>query len=126
MARPKNSRANDVLLTALGCGTSQEKAAQQAGVSRSTVKRRLADPEFCRQLEAFRAELVQRAAAALTASGLEFVKTLVELTNAKTPPAIRLGAARAGLQLLPKYREHASLEERMAALEEQMAQQATA
>src|SRR5260370_36464533 len=121
MARPKNSRANEVLLAALACGASQEKAGQQAGVSRSTVKRRLADPAFRRQIEAFRADLVERTAAVLSASGLEFVKTLVELANAKTPPATRLGAARAGLELGVKYRELTSLEGRMAALEEQLA-----
>jgi hypothetical protein len=120
MARSKNSRANEVLLAALACGMSQEKAAQQAGVSRSTVKRRLADPEFCRQMEAFRADLVQRTAAALTAAGLEFVKTLVGLTSAGTPPATRLGAARAGLELGVKFRELTSLEGRMAVLEEHM------
>jgi hypothetical protein len=126
MERPKNSRANEVLVTALACGASQESAAHQAGVSRSTVQRRLANPEFCRQLDAFRADLVQRTAAALTAAGLEFVKTLVGLTSAGTPPATRLGAARAGLELGVKFREFTSLEGRMAALEEHMlAQQKT-
>jgi hypothetical protein len=127
MARPKKTRENEVLLAALACGATKESAAHQAGVSVSTVHRRLADPEFCRELDAFRANLVQRTAAALTAAGLEFVKTLVGLTSASTPPATRLGAARGGLELIMKYREHASLEERLAALEEQMlAQQESA
>ena len=120
MARSKNSRANELLLAALACGMSQEKAAQQAGVSRSTVKRRLADPEFRRQIEAFRADLVERTAAGLTAAGLEFVKTLVGLTSAGTRPATRLGAARAGLELGVKLREFTSLEGRMAVLEEHL------
>jgi hypothetical protein len=120
MARSKNSRADEVLLTALACGASQEGAAQQAGVSRSTVKRRLADPAFRRRLEEFRADRLQRTAATLTAAGPEFVKTLVELAGPKSPPATRLGAARAGLELGVKLRELANLEERMTALEDQM------
>ena len=110
-----HKRNHDVLLAALACGASQEKAAQQAGVSRSTVQRRLADPEFQRQLEAFRAELVQRTTAVLTASGLEFVKTLVTLTSAAT----RLGAARAGLEMAVKYREQ-EIEQRLTALEQRL------
>jgi hypothetical protein len=120
MAQPQHKRNNDVLLAALACGASQEKAAQQAGLSRSTVQRRLADPAFQRQLEAFRAELVQRTTAVLTASGLEFVKTLVALTSADTPAATRLGAARAGLELAVKYRELAEIEQRLAALEQRL------
>src|ERR1700733_13951452 len=107
MARPKHTRPNDLLIAALACGASQENAAAKAGVSRSTVHRRLADPAFRRQIEAFRADLLQRTAAMLTASGLEFVKTLIELTSAGTPPATRLGAARAGLELGMKVRENA-------------------
>jgi hypothetical protein len=120
MAQTQHKRNYDVLLAALACGASQEKAAQPAGVSHSTVQRRLADPEFQRQLEAFRAELVQRTTAVLTASGLEFVKTLVALTSADTPAATRLGAARAGLEMAVKYREQ-EIEQRLTALEQRLA-----
>src|SRR5215469_3664259 len=95
MARPKNRRANELLVSALACGATKESAAHQAGVSLSTVHRRLADPEFCRQLQAFRADIVQRTAGALTAAGLEFVKTLIALVDPGIPHATRLGASRA-------------------------------
>jgi hypothetical protein len=123
MTRPKKSRANELLVAALACGSTKENAAHQAGVSLSTVHRRLADPEFCRQLQAFRADMVQRTAGALTAAGLEFVKTLVGLVSAGTPPATRLGAARAGLELGMKVREVADLEQRLADLERRFAEQ---
>jgi hypothetical protein len=71
-------------------------------------------------LEEFRADLLQRTSATLTAAGPEFVKTLVVLAGPKSPPATRLGAARAGLELGVKLRELANLEERMAALEDQV------
>jgi hypothetical protein len=117
MARPKNRRANELLVSALACGATKESAAHQAGVSLSTVHRRLADPEFCRQLQAFRADIVQRTAGALTAAGLEFVKTLIALVDPGIPHATRLGASRAGLELGMKVREAADLEERVATLE---------
>ena len=125
MARSNNSRVNEVLLAALACGASQEKAAQQAGVSRSTVQRRLADAAFRRELDAFRADLVQRTAAGLTAAGLQFVTALVELASPGTPHGTRLGAARAGLELGAKFRELTSLEGRIAVLEERMLDEQT-
>jgi len=121
MARPKTSRANEKLIAALACGATYESAARQAGVSVSTVYRRLADPDFCRQLQAFRSEIVQRTADGLTAAGLEFVKTLIALVGTGTPPATRLGAAKAGLELGMKIRENANMEQRLAALEERLA-----
>src|SRR5579862_7945311 len=110
MARPKNNRANELLVAALGCGATIQSAAQQAGISVSTAYRRLADPEFCLELKNFRAGIVERTTWGLTAAGLEFVKTLVSLVSAGTPPATRLGAARAGLEIGMKVREQYDLE----------------
>jgi len=121
MAEAKKQRGDEQLISALACGATRENAARQAGVSLRTVQRRLADPEFCRELQAFRADIVQRTAGALTAAGLEFVKTLIALVGAGTPPSTRLGAAKAGLELGMKVRENADLEQRMAALEERLA-----
>jgi hypothetical protein len=121
MARRKNHRSDPQLLTALACGANQETAARQAGVSVSTVRRRLADPEFCRQLQALVAEMVQRTARALTAAGAEAVRGLLALLKDGVPPAVRLGAIRAVLELGVKLRETADLEARIAALEEQAA-----
>ena len=48
-----------------------ENAARQCGVSESTVYRRLDTADFRRQLQALRADMVQRAAAILTAAAVE-------------------------------------------------------
>ena len=53
----------------------------------------------------------------LTAAGGEFVKTLLALVKESIPPAVRLGAARAGLEIGLKVREAVNLEQRLAALE---------
>jgi hypothetical protein len=120
---PQRGRRNadDVLMLALACGATLEGAARQAGVSESTVRRRAKDPQFQRKLQALRADMVQRASGALTAAGTESVRTLLDLQRPSVPPATRLGAAKATLELGMKVRETAELEQRLAALEEQVA-----
>lgn len=114
------------LLLSLACGATVEAAAREAGLSERTVARRLADPDSRRQLDELRADMVQRAAAMLTAAGLEAVETLLDLQNAQTPAAVRLGAARAVLELGGRLRESAELLQRIATLEQQMSAAAQA
>jgi hypothetical protein len=127
MARKKKDSADHKLLMALACGATVENAARQCGLSESTAYRRLKDPALQQQLQALRADMVQRAAGVLTAAATEAVKTLVLLQNTTTPAAVRLGAARAILEMGMRLREVADLEQRLAALEEHLlAQQQTA
>jgi len=109
------------LLLPLTCGMTAEQAARQAAVSVRTVRRRLKNPEFRRQIQEARADMVRRTAATLTAAGGEAVKTLVELMRSPSPFAVRLGAARGILEIGMKARETAELEDRLAALEQRMA-----
>jgi hypothetical protein len=120
MARRGRHTADEALLLALACGATAESAALKAGVSVRTVHRRLADPGFCRRLQAVRADLVQRTAAALTAAATEAVRTLLELLKAPAPAAVRLGAARAVLEFGVKLREAGEMDERLRALEERL------
>ena len=118
---------DQVLLNALACGATLETAAQKAGMSKATAYRRLKEPQFQRQLQQTLSDMVKRTAGALTALGLEAVRTLAELLKSPTPATVRLGAARAVLETGLKVREVADLEPRLAALEEQLlAQQETA
>jgi transposase-like protein len=123
MASRKKQRLDQRLLLALACGATVEGAARQCGVSESTVYRRLADEDFRRQIQQLRSEMVQRTAATLTAAGSESVKTLQQPT---APPAVRLNAARAVLEIGVKLREVADFEQRLAALEEQVQAQEAA
>jgi hypothetical protein len=105
------------LLLALACGATVENAARQCGLSERTVYRRLGETDFRRRLDQLRADMVQRTAGALTAAATEAVRTLLELQKASHSGTVRLGAARAILELGLKIREVVELEARIAALE---------
>jgi hypothetical protein len=85
------------------------------------VYRRKQDPEFCKQLQQASADMVQRWAGMLTGAGGEAVRTLLVLMQEAQPPAVRLGASRAVLDGIIRLREFAGFEERLAALEQQVA-----
>lgn len=116
--RKKNE---DALLVALACGATVESAARQCGLSERTIYRRLGESAFQDRLRGVRSDMVGRAAAMLSAAGLESVRTLLELQKPTVSAAVRLGAARAVLEIGLKMREVVELEQRMAALEEQLA-----
>src|SRR5271156_6539868 len=103
MAR-RRKNADELLLTGLVCGGSVENAARAAGMSARTVQRRLADPAFRVALDKLRTGMVQRAVGMLTVASFEAVKTLLGLLDATTPASVRLGAARAILELGMKLR----------------------
>jgi hypothetical protein len=109
---------------ALACGATVENAAASAGVSPATVYRRRKDAEFQQELRNTKADMAARTTSMLTAAGGEAVKTLLRLLKDSMPPAIQLGAARAVLELGGRFRELSELEERMAVLERQLAQEA--
>jgi hypothetical protein len=119
---PKNQRkkADETLLLTLACGASVDAAARQCNLSKRTVYRRLENPSFRRQMLALRADMVERTAGTLTAAGAESVRTLIVLQQPAIAAAVRLGAARAVLELGVKLREAAELEGRIAALEQQL------
>jgi hypothetical protein len=120
MAQRGKHHKDEVLILALACGATIEGAARQAGISEATAYRRRQDPEFRRRLQELRADMTQRTTGMLTAAGMESVKTLLELQKPSVPPAARLGSARTVLELGMKMREFNELEERIAALEEQL------
>ena len=122
MPRSVQKSADRILLQALACGATVENAARKAGMSERTAYRRLDDPVFLNQLEQLRADMVLRTAGMLTGAGMGAVKVLVELQNdAAQPAAVRRRSARDVLEMGLKFREIAQLEQRLAAIEAQMA-----
>ena len=121
MADGQRKKAEDALLLALACGATVEAAGRQCGLSERTIYRRLREPDFRQRLQDLRADMVQRTAGTLTAAATEAVRTLLDLQKPTAPPPVRLGAAKAILEIGMKVREVAELEQRLQALEEQVA-----
>ncbi len=119
MAKTRQS-IDEALLLALACGGTVENAARSAGTSARTAHRRLQEPGFQQRLRAMRCDMVQRTAGMLTAASLESVKTLLALQEGSQPPNVRLGAARAIVELGLKVREMTEVHERLAVLEGKM------
>jgi hypothetical protein len=117
MAAGRKKKADLALIVALACGLSPESAAQKAGLSVRTVYRRLADPAFRAQVNDVRVDMVRRAAGMFTAAGMQAIKTITTLQESATSEAVRLGAARAIIELGCKLRETVEWAERLAAVE---------
>jgi hypothetical protein len=81
------------------------------------VYRRLAERSFRAQVSAVRAEMVRRVAGMLTAAGMGSIKTFASLQESAVSESVRLGAARAIIELGCKVRESVELTERLAAVE---------
>jgi len=58
---------DDILVQALAEGSTQEVAADRAGISTRTVRRRVRDPEFARKVRTARREMTDEAAGRATA-----------------------------------------------------------
>ena len=109
--------ADDALALSLACGATIESAATKAGVSFSTVNRRLSDAVFRGQIQAIRNDMVHRVTALLTAAALEAAKTLLDLQGKGVASATRLGAARTVLEIGSRLRMESELMTRLEATE---------
>jgi hypothetical protein len=105
------------LLLALACGATPENAAQKTGFGLRTVYRRLAEPAFRARVQEARTEMVRRVAGMLTAAGIGSIKTFTTLQESAVSDSVRLGAARAIIELGCKVRDSVELIERLAAVE---------
>jgi hypothetical protein len=105
------------LLVALARGETVRDAAREAKLGERTAWRRMSDPEFRRRLSQIRADVMDRATGRLADAASDAARTLRALLDAESE-TVRLGAARAILELGTKLRETGELEERLLALEE--------
>jgi hypothetical protein len=85
----------DALITAaLAAGASYEDAGKTARVSKSTVKRRMADPEFRAAVAEAREEMAAVLQGRLLRAAPNALGTLEELANGAKSESVRVGAAR--------------------------------
>jgi hypothetical protein len=121
----KNAR----LLVALARGMTQRDAAQAAGISESTVYRRLRDPQFVEQVQEAQRDFVGRAIATLASATGEAAQTIVSLMRTSGSESIRLRTASYVIDLGREEhelrelraqfeREHRTVRDRLDALED--------
>jgi hypothetical protein len=121
MAASGRRNADDALLVALAAGQTVEEAARQAGLSERTAFRRLAVPGFRLRVSEARAGMVEKALGRMADSMSAAADTLRQLLTANGDN-VKLGAARALLELTVKLRESVELEERLRTLEARMSE----
>jgi hypothetical protein len=119
MAGGSRKNADDGLVAALAAGASAAAAAEKAGVSERTVRRRLEDPAFRARVDEARADLVRLAVGRLADVGALAGDTLAELVKAG-PPAVRLGAARSILEFMLRGAEVDTLARQVSDLKRQV------
>jgi hypothetical protein len=116
MAARGRHNADVSLAFAVARGLTVEGAASAAGVSPRTAYRRLANPSFRVEVAEAQIRVVEKAVGVLADGTVEAAQVLRELAR-EGPPAVRLGAARALLQLYVRLRDEHEFAERLAVVE---------
>lgn len=109
---------DDLIAAALACGRTWKEAAAAAGVSESTVGRRMADPGFRRAVADLRAAVIDRTFGLLSEALADGVAGLHLAATDGESEGVRLRACVAILELTLRYREQCDLAERVRRLEE--------
>jgi hypothetical protein len=109
-----------MIALALAAGTSVSAAAEQAGVDRKTVQRRLADPAFRRQVAVYRSELIASALGRTADNMARAADTLAGMLDSPSEP-IRIRAARALMSLGLRLRDSVDVDDRIRDLELELA-----
>lgn len=113
----RQARAIAALLTAKDL----QSAAKEAGVSEGTLHRWLDDPSFKATLRKAEGEAIDDAVRRLSGTARYAVGVVISIMADKTSPAsVRLRAAQTIVDQLVKLKGFADLEDRIAALEEQI------
>lgn len=114
----KRSRKKEAALVALISEPTLKEAAKKAGIGEATLWRWLQDPEFQEKYRTARRQAVSQSITQLQKISSEAVETLREVMNSKeTPPASRVTAAKAVLEMAIKAVEVEDLAVRIEALE---------
>ena len=105
------------LVALLAAGNTYDECARALHVSKRTIVRLNATPDFAAELRAARSSLLEQTLGVLATEAKATIRTLLELRD-NGSEAVRLGACRTLLDKLASTREQVDLEARMAAIEE--------
>jgi hypothetical protein len=117
MAGSRRDKSDAALLASIFAGHTVAEAASQAGIGERTAYRRLDDPPFRAELLDLRRRLLDETVEEMAGAAVEAARTLRALLGDGEPPAIRLGAARAVLELGIRLRDQTELSGRLDAME---------
>ena len=120
MSHDVASEKDVVLALALASGVSIAVAAEQAGVHRRTVERKLAEPAFRRQVAEFRGELIATALGRLADNMTRAADAVAALLDAPEP-GLRLRAARTLFSFGLRLRDSVDVGDRVRDLEAELA-----
>jgi hypothetical protein len=113
----RRRKAKDqILIAALAAGMRYPAAAEAADVGVRTVERRMADPEFAAAVSRKRGEVVSSVVGQMVNLLPEFQPVLAECLHSERP-ADRLRAIEVGVRLVRALRSDTEIEDRLAALE---------
>jgi hypothetical protein len=116
-----DTQEKDVLLaTAIASGATASAAAQQLELSRSTVERRMAEPQFRRLVADLRGEMVASALGRMADNLTRAAESVAALLDAPEPH-LRLRAARALFTFSLRMRDAVDLDQRVRDLEDELA-----
>ena len=105
-------RADELIVGALLAGASYAAAAEVAGVSKSTVQRRMREPEFRTRLAVERTEMLRQVRDRVSAAAAGAVSVLTSVMNdVNESGAVRTRAARSLLDLTHDFTEELPLPE---------------
>lgn len=114
-----NKKGDAMLIAMLASGATTKEAAEAAGISERTARRRLQEPDFLQLVGEARAGLIDRASSTLASGMVEAANTLKELLKANSERT-QLGAAKALILLGLRAREVGEFEDRLRELERAM------
>jgi HEAT repeat protein len=122
VAHRGRKNADVALATAVAAGQTLRAAAEAASVSERTAARRSADPEFQRRVADLRHDMVGRCLGRMADAMAEAADVLRALLAAESE-SVRLGAARALLELGMRVRDAVEVDRRLRDLEDLAAAQ---
>ena len=111
---------DEVFVAGFAAGLTTEAVAEAAGVSPRTARRRRSDPRIAQQVNIRRAEITNDTSGRLAALGTRAVDVLAECLE-EGEPRDRLAAAKALLQIGPRFRADVEFEHRLLDLEGRLA-----
>ena len=117
MLRTKISK-DEQILCALVSNTTIKSAARECKVAESTIYARLKDPEFKKQYDTMRLDLLERNTAQIQMQLGSAIQTMADVMNdSENSPQVRLNAADALIRNNLKLTEQADILRRLEALE---------